>query len=165
MSNVVADQQVVVIHYTLTDADTGETIEKTGTEGLVYLHGAGTLLPAFEAQLAGKAEGAPFTITLPPADGYGERKGPGPQAIKRSELRKDAYIAPGMRFKAKGSNGQEVALWVVKVAGSRVWVDTEHPLVGKALTWNGTVTKVRPATDEERAHGHAHGVDGHAHAH
>jgi FKBP-type peptidyl-prolyl cis-trans isomerase SlyD len=40
-----------------------------------------------------------------------------------------------------------------------------HPLAGKTLEFEIEVIDVREATEEERAHGHAHGPDGHGHDH
>jgi FKBP-type peptidyl-prolyl cis-trans isomerase SlyD len=160
----IGDGDVVVIRYTLTEADSGEVLDRSGdATPFAYLHGHGNIVPGLEAALAGRSVGHAFDLTLEPADAYGERKGPGPQPVPRREFRKDVHLAPGMRFKAKGSSGEEVPLWVIKVAGSRVYVDREHPLVGKRLRFVGEVLSVRDSDEHERAHGHAHGPDGHAH--
>ena len=52
---------------------------------------------------------------------------------------------------------------VTEVTDDEVTVDGNHPLAGKALKFSGTVTGVRPATQEELAHGHVHGDGGHHH--
>jgi len=52
---------------------------------------------------------------------------------------------------------------VVKPGLSQVVVDTNHPLAGRELTFNVEILDVRAATEEELAHGHAHGVGGHNH--
>ena len=159
----IEDGVIVGITYVLTDADTGEALEKTPeTEPFAYLHGAGSAMPGLETGLAGKSEGDAFDLTLEAADGYGERTGPGPQMVKRSQFRRDIPIREGMRFKAPNSAGEDVNLWVTKVAGSRIYIDSEHPLVGRRLHFVGTVALVRDATEVEVQHGHAHGLHGNA---
>jgi FKBP-type peptidyl-prolyl cis-trans isomerase SlyD len=54
-------------------------------------------------------------------------------------------------------------LIVTAVEDNMVTVDGNHPLAGKALTFDVTVEAVRDATDEEMAHGHVHGEGGHQH--
>ena len=162
----IQDGDIVAITYELTDAETGKVLDRNaGGEPFAFLHGKGQVLKGLEAGLTGQPEGHPFDLTLQPADAYGERKGPGPQAVKRSEFRRDIAIREGMRFKAENSKGEEVPLWITKVAGSRVYVDSEHPLTGKTLRFVGEVVLVRDATEEELAHGHAHGLTGEGHHH
>ena len=52
---------------------------------------------------------------------------------------------------------------VLKVGKFNVDVDTNHPLAGRALTFAIEVLEVRTASEEEIAHGHAHGDGGHHH--
>jgi len=52
---------------------------------------------------------------------------------------------------------------VIDVTDDEVTVDGNHPLAGKTLTFNCTVTDVRPATQVELEHGHVHGEGGHLH--
>ena len=54
-------------------------------------------------------------------------------------------------------------LKVGRVADGKVVVDGNHPLAGVALLFDITITEVRPATQEEIAHGHVHGAGGHHH--
>jgi FKBP-type peptidyl-prolyl cis-trans isomerase SlyD len=160
---IVEDGAIVGITYLLTDVETGKVLDQNaGGEPFAFLSGKGQILKGLAAGLEGMAEGSEFDLTLEPADGYGERKGPGPQAVKRREFRRDVHMTEGMRFKHNNSKGVEVVLWVTKIAGSRIYVDTEHPLTGKTRRFTGKVALVRDATEEEIAHGHAHGVHGHA---
>ena len=51
----VADNKVVLIHYTLTNA-AGEVLDSSaGGEPLAYLHGKGNIVPGLENALTGKA--------------------------------------------------------------------------------------------------------------
>jgi FKBP-type peptidyl-prolyl cis-trans isomerase SlyD len=52
---------------------------------------------------------------------------------------------------------------VTKVDGENVTVDGNHPLAGVDLTFEIEITGVRAATEDEIAHGHAHGPGGHHH--
>jgi FKBP-type peptidyl-prolyl cis-trans isomerase SlyD len=52
---------------------------------------------------------------------------------------------------------------IVKVGKFSVDVDANHPLAGQTLNFDIEVVDVRAATEEELAHGHAHGVGGHHH--
>ncbi len=59
--------------------------------------------------------------------------------------------------------GHRQAASVVKVGKFNVDVDTNHPLAGQDLRFEVTIESVRPATESELAHGHAHGPGGHQH--
>lgn len=52
---------------------------------------------------------------------------------------------------------------VVKAGKFNVDIDSNHPLAGKNLDFELEVVDVRDASEEEIAHGHAHGVGGHHH--
>ena len=54
-------------------------------------------------------------------------------------------------------------LTILKVGLKTVDVDANHPLAGKALRFVVEITDIRDATDDEKAHKHAHGVGGHQH--
>lgn len=150
----IEDGVIVGISYILTDCETGKILDRNaGGEPFAYLSGKGQVLKGLEAGLSGMTVGTEFDLTLDPCDAYGERKGPGPQAVKRREFRKDIRMREGMRFKHNNSKGEEVVLWVTNIAGSRVYVDTEHPLTGKTLRFTGKVEMIRDASEDEVAHG------------
>jgi FKBP-type peptidyl-prolyl cis-trans isomerase SlyD len=75
-------------------------------------------------------------------------------------------VAVGMQFEggAEGDDDEDYMLYTVtEVTDDEVTVDGNHPLAGKTLVFAGTITGVRPATQEELAHGHVHGDGGHHH--
>jgi len=67
-----------------------------------------------------------------------------------------------MVVKLNTSEGQ-VPVTVVKAGRHSADIDTNHPLAGQTLTFDVEIMDVRAATEEEVAHGHAHGVGGHQH--
>ena len=62
----IANNHVVSFHYTLTNAE-GEQLDKSQGEPLVYLQGAGNIIPGLEKALLGKTTGDKFTVTIPAA--------------------------------------------------------------------------------------------------
>jgi FKBP-type peptidyl-prolyl cis-trans isomerase SlyD len=72
-------------------------------------------------------------------------------------------LQPGMQFSAEAENGQAMTVWVHSLEGEQVMIDFNHPLAGMELDFEVQVEDVRPATQEEIAHGHPHGPHGHHH--
>jgi FKBP-type peptidyl-prolyl cis-trans isomerase SlyD len=153
---------VVSFHYTLSDTE-GKIVEDSrAAEPTVYLHGARNILPALEAAFVGKTVGESFQVRLSAAQGYGERK---PDAIERvpaKYLKHAGKLRPGQAVRLNTEQGV-MLVTVVKVGKFSVDVDSNHPLAGQELDYAVEIVDVRPATDEEKAHGHAHGEGGHHH--
>jgi len=156
---------IVTINYALRN-DAGDMLDTSaGGEPLSYLHGAGNIVPGLERELSGKNVGDKVSAVVAPADGYGERTGPGPQPIPRAQFPDDADLEEGMQILARGPSGQSFVLWVVGLDEQSVFVDHNHPLAGETLHFEVEVVGVRAATAEELEHQHPHGPDGHHHDH
>jgi FKBP-type peptidyl-prolyl cis-trans isomerase SlyD len=84
------------------------------------------------------------------------------QPVPRSNFQGIADIRPGMQFQAQTPGGARIVT-VTEVDDQNVTVDANHPLAGVDLQFDVTVVEVRPATEEELTHGHAHGAGGHHH--
>lgn len=161
MSTVTHDK-IVSIHYTLKN-DAGDVLDSSdGNEPLMYLHGAGNVVVGLENALDGKTMGDVISVVVSPEEGYGERQGPGPQAVPLSAFGPDAELDPGMAVFAEDDDGQQIPLWVVAVQGDQVLLDQNHPLAGVTLHFDATVVGIRDATAQELAHGHVH-AHGHDH--
>jgi FKBP-type peptidyl-prolyl cis-trans isomerase SlyD len=157
----IAANCVVSIQYKLTD-DAGEILDSSDDgEPMVYLHGAGNLIPGLEKALAGKSAGDSFNVTIQPEDGCGVVNEDLIQTVPRSHFGAVDTIEPGMRFEASGEDGQTQLIVVTDVAEDEITVDGNHPLAGEVLHFDVGVEEVRTATDEELSHGHAHGPGGH----
>lgn len=154
----IAPNDVVTIHYTLKD-DADKVIDSSsGGEPLAYLHGHGNIVPGLERELAGKSVGDRLTVRVPAAEGYGEYDRALVQKVPRRALKGIANLRVGLRLQA----GHQ-AVTVTHIAGDMVTLDGNHPLAGQDLNFDVEVTAVRPATEQELAHGHVHGHGGHHH--
>lgn len=158
----VENGSVVSFHYTLSDTE-GTTIETNrDSDAAVYLHGANNIVASLERAFVGKKAGDHIDLTLTPADGYGERKENSIERVPAKYLKDAGKIKPGQTVQLDTKDGP-MLVTVVKVGKFTVDVDSNHPLAGQTLQYSIDIVDVRAATDDEKAHGHAHGVGGHHH--
>jgi FKBP-type peptidyl-prolyl cis-trans isomerase SlyD len=159
----IAQDKVVLIHYTLTD-DGGKVLDSSsGGDPLAYLHGQGNIIPGLEKALEGKQAGDKLNVRVEPAEGYGVRDDSLVQQVPRRAFGSVSKVEPGMQFHAQSAQGQMRVVTVTHVQGDMVTVDGNHPLAGEVLVFDVEVAEVRDATGEELEHGHVHGPGGHHH--
>ena len=153
----IADQTVVTIHYTLTDA-AGKVLDSSqgpdNTEPLSYVHGTGTIVPGLEQALLGKSEAEQVKVTISPEGAYGVRDESLVEKLSRDEF-PEGDIEVGMHFRSHGPRGARM-LTVVATDADTITVDGNHPLAGATLNFDVTVVGVRAATKED-LHGDGHG--------
>ncbi len=154
--------KAVTFHYSLSDSDGNRIDTSRGREPQAYLHGHGNLLPALEEQLAGRTAGETLSVTLPPAQAYGERRDGAIARVPIKHLATQGKLAPGQVVGVREARGLRRAV-VAKVGKFNADVDFNHPLAGQTLVFDIEIMAVRDATAEEIGHGHAHGEGGHRH--
>ncbi len=152
----IEDNKVVNINYKLTD-DQGNVIDESNDGSFAYLHGANNIIPGLEKALEGKSEGEKLSVSVPPAEGYGERDEQQIQEVPREMFPQDIEIQPGMNFHAQTPDGTPVVVTVTAVGDDTVTVDGNHPLAGQNLNFEVEIVSVRDAQPEEIQHGHVHG--------
>lgn len=158
----VSQNKAVYFNYTLTN-DNGDTLDQSNGQPLAYLHGFGNIIPGLENALLGKSAGDKLTVTVEPADAYGEYSSDAVQEVPRANFQGVDNIEAGMQFQSQTEDGHVMLVTVRDVQDDIVVVDANHPLAGECLTFDVEITEVRDATEEELAHGHVHGVGGHHH--
>ena len=158
--------KVVTFHYRLTGEDQSVVEDSHDGSPMAYLHGHGGLLKGLEDALEGKQAGDRLTLTLPPEKAYGPRQENALQRISQRHVtgssKAKMRFKPGMVVQVNTPDGPRSVI-VAKVGLKTLDVDTNHPLAGRTLTFDVEVLDVRPASDDEIAHGHAHGEGGHHH--
>lgn len=158
----IAENTVVQFFYTLKNAE-GDVLESTDSDApMAYLHGHNNIFPKLEAAIEGKTTGDTLTVTLPPADTYGERQVDAVQRVPVKHLQGAKKWRPGMVATVHTDQGVR-QVTVLKVGRFMVDVDVNHPFAGQTLTFEIEIGELRAATAEEIDHGHAHGVGGHHH--
>ncbi|MEI7829849.1 MAG: peptidylprolyl isomerase [Prolixibacteraceae bacterium] len=155
MITVSKDSMVTLTYDLRLDGKEGEIFESATAESpLIFLHGAGLMIPAFEEQLIGKKSGEKFEIAIPAASGYGEIN---EEAVVELPLDifkvdgkvDDTLLTPGNNVPMMSAHGQRMDGIVVSVEGEVVTMDFNHPLAGEDLHFTGEILQVREASPEE----------------
>lgn len=155
----ITQNSVVTFHYTLSDAQ-GETLESTRErDPMLYLHGAGNIIPGLEKAMDGREVGDTFQVTVPPEEAYGPRVPGKVQRVAAKHFPQPRKLRPGQRVQLNTRRGPMQAV-VLKVGRFNIDIDANHPLAGRTLTFDVEIVDVRDATAEEIAHRHAHGPGG-----
>jgi FKBP-type peptidyl-prolyl cis-trans isomerase SlyD len=131
---------------------------------MTYLHGGyDNLVPKLEASLEGLEPGAKKSVTLTPADGFGEHD---PALVRREPLDRlpeGVTVGSSLHGQPEKDGGHPRVFRVTAMSKTEATLDANHPLAGRTVEVRLAVVDVREATDEEIAHGHVHGPGGHGH--
>lgn len=153
----VANDLVIAINYTLTNA-AGEVLDQSDEgQPMEYLHGAENIIPGLENALTGKTAGDKVQVTIQPEDAYGEHMPEMVQQVPAEMFQGVDQVEPGMAFQSAGPDGEPMMITVSAVEGDMVTIDGNHPLAGQVLNFDVEIAGVREATDDEKQHSHVHG--------
>lgn len=153
-------QRVIGFHYTLTDKS-GTTLDSSvGDEPLFFLEKSQQIIPGLEAVIALMNVGDKKKIEVKANDAYGEVNADLVVKVKRTQFPPDANLQVGDQFQANNDPHSPV-FTIISLDAEEVTVDGNHPMAGKDLFFDVEITAIREATEEEVAHGHAHGSHGH----
>lgn len=152
----VEDNKVISMDYELT-VD-GEVVDSSKESGPIdFLQGHGNIIPGLESEIYGMEVDETREITVAAKDAYGEMDPARLIDIPKSEFPPEIELKPGLELQLRDRNGEILYARVDTIGEESVKLDFNHPLAGKDLHFKVTIVGIRDATDEEMAHGHAHG--------
>lgn len=129
--------------YTGKIKETGQVFDSS--DGAPIIVGGGYLLPAVDSELEALTIGHKKTIELAPDKAFGPRDSKLVRVLPEAEFKKhDVRPVPGMPIDADNMRGR-----VVSVTSGRVTLDFNHPLAGKALTFDLEVKKKIESIDDK----------------
>ena len=150
---------VVTLSFKLYDSG-NQLIEETD-EPVTYLHGGHSgIFPKVEEALNHKKVGDAVSVTLEPDDAFGYYDTELIRIEPVDQLPPDIEI--GGHLVAE-QDGNEVVWRITDIADGKAVLDGNHELAGQRLRFDCKVLDIRPATQEEITHGHAHGAHGQHH--
>ena len=166
----VEKQKVVTLQYDLyVDGENGqeELMEKATAEApLVYCHGEGMMLPAFEQNMKGLQEGESFDFRIPCQEAYGEYDDEGVLTLdKKMFFNGDGEfdserVYVGAIVPMNTADGQVINAQIAEITKENVTIDLNHPLAGENLHFVGKVLNLRDVTEGELKALHHRGCGG-----
>lgn len=153
---------VVTMHYTLKNKS-GDIIDSSeGKSPLTYLQGSQNIVIGLEKALEGMNAGDAVKAVVSPEEGYGVKRDDLLQTVPITQFDAPERVLPGAEFQVDTNQGVQSIL-IKEVNGTDVVVDFNHPLAGETLFFDIDIVEIRESTEEEKDHGHVHGVGGHQH--
>jgi FKBP-type peptidyl-prolyl cis-trans isomerase SlyD len=160
---IVTKDRVVSLTYQLRiDKHDGEIVESLSKDSpLIFLYGSGNLLPKFEENIDGLKVGDKFNFNLNADDAYGSLNEGAIVDVPISAFSMNGTIDNSMlqignKIPMQDSSGNKLTGVVSEVTEDSVKMDFNHPLAGNHLFFDGEITDIRNATEEEMHHGHPH---------
>ncbi len=153
--DTIQNDAVVQIAYNLNVE--GQELESNLLE---YLHGHGNIIPGLENELTGLNVGERKHVLVQPVDAYGEFDPDMVITVNRESFPADFEIRLGEPMNLRDASGNVFQAVATALSEESVEMDLNHPMAGKELEFQVTVLSIRPATEEELAHGHLHSAGG-----
>jgi FKBP-type peptidyl-prolyl cis-trans isomerase SlyD len=155
MADTIQDQVVVKLDYTLHVED--EIMESTDDgEPIAFIQGIGQIIPGLENALYGMKVGEKKTISIEPEEAYGAYDPESLEVARKDEFSEEIPLDVGTFLDLRDDEGEVLSAQIIEADEETVTLDFNHPLAGKALTFEVIVAEIRPASEEELDHGHVH---------
>lgn len=133
----------VTLHFSLR-LENGEQVDSTfDKKPATFKVGDGNLLPGFEQQLFGLKAGDKRTIQIAPEQGFGQHNPQNVQVMPRSQF-EGMELSDGLLVIFNDAAKTELPGVVKGFDENKVTVDFNHPLAGKALTFEVEIFEVKP---------------------
>jgi FKBP-type peptidyl-prolyl cis-trans isomerase SlyD len=148
--------RVVSLIYELREGNSeGRVIEALEeSRPMTFVYGSGRLLPSFESQLISLEKGDKFNFVLDSGSAYGDRRedmiinlSP---SIFESDGKLDENICKvGNEVPMMDTNGNRITGTIIEISDAYVKMDFNHPIAGVDLSFSGSISDVREASDDE----------------
>lgn len=133
--------KTVSFDYTLT-VD-GEVVDSSKDRGpFQYTHGKGQIIPGLSKQLEGLTAGDEKAIDVPAEEAYGQVNPEAFREIPKTALPTNIEPKVGMLLQMKGEKDQTLTTKVSAVNNDTIMLDLNHPLAGKALTFQVKIVSI-----------------------
>ncbi len=132
----------VRVHYTGSFDDGTVFDTSSGREPLEFTIGSGQVIPGFESAVDGMSPGQSETVKIPAEQAYGPHKEEMMLEVDRAQVPAELDPKVGERLEIKQQDGQSVPVTVTAVTETLITLDGNHPLAGRALTFEIELVEV-----------------------
>jgi FKBP-type peptidyl-prolyl cis-trans isomerase 2 len=126
----------VKVHYTLRDANGKEVESSRNTQPMEFIIGEGNVITGFEKGVTGMSENETKTITIPPEEAYGLHDKEKIFEFLRKNAPGDFDPQVGQSIQMHRPDGKSFVVTVLSKTAKGFMMDANHPLSGKALTFD-----------------------------
>ena len=135
------DKQVT-LHFAL-KLDNGDVVDSTfDKKPATFKVGDGNLLPGFEQAIYGLKAGDKRSLSISPEQGFGQGNPQNIQVTPRSQFQ-DMELSEGLLVIFNDAANAELPGVVKAFDDAQVTIDFNHPLAGKALSFDVEIIEVK----------------------
>lgn len=132
----------VTLHFAL-KLDNGDVVDSTfDKKPATFKVGDGNLLPGFEQAIYGLKAGDKRSLSISPEQGFGQGNPQNVQVMPRSQFQ-DMELSEGLLVIFNDAANAELPGVVKAFDDSQVTIDFNHPLAGKALSFDVEIIEVK----------------------
>ena len=142
MSKAAEAGDTLRLHYTGTFEDGTVFDSSDGRDPLEFTLGSGQIIPGLDKGVTGMEVGEERSVTVPPADAYGERDDKLIQSVPRETIPDNIPTDPGTQLQMQTPQGQQIPVVVTGVTDEHVELDANHPLAGKTLKFEVKLVEI-----------------------
>ncbi len=132
----------VTLHFAL-KLENGDVVDSTfDKQPATFKVGDGNLLPGFEQAIYGLKAGDKRSLPIGPEQGFGQGNPQNVQVMPRSQFQ-DMELSEGLLVIFNDAANAELPGVVKSFDDSQVTIDFNHPLAGKALSFDVEIIEVK----------------------
>ncbi|SED41909.1 FKBP-type peptidyl-prolyl cis-trans isomerase [Pseudomonas anguilliseptica] len=132
----------VTLHFAL-KLDNGDVVDSTfDKKPATFKVGDGNLLPGFEQAIYGLKAGDKRNLSISPEQGFGQGNPQNIQVMPRSQFQ-DMELSEGLLVIFNDAANAELPGVVKAFDDNQVTIDFNHPLAGKALSFDVEIIEVK----------------------
>lgn len=132
----------VHVHYRGTLDDGSEFDSSAGGDPISFTLGSGEVIPGFEQAIQGMSAGDKKTQHIPANEAYGEHREELVFKVGRDQIPPGSDVEVGDMLRVGFPDGTSAAVQVKEMDDESVTLDANHPLAGKALTFELELVRI-----------------------
>ncbi|MCR5813724.1 MAG: peptidylprolyl isomerase [Desulfovibrio sp.] len=141
MGNVIRNGSRVTVHYTGTLEDGTVFDSSREREPLEFEQGKGMLIKGFEKAVEGRTAGETVTVTIPPAEAYGEYDPAQLFSVAKAQVPDSIPLEIGTKLQLSSEKGV-LYVTISEINDEEIVLDGNHELAGKTLTFEIEILSV-----------------------
>lgn len=145
----IGPQMRITLHFAVRLMDGTELDSTFDGKPASFVWGDDSLLPGFERALLGLKAGDKRSVFLSAEDGFGEYNPDNVQHFRRDEFPDDAELEPGVVMNFADAARAELPGVIARLEDDWVYVDFNHPLAGRELTFEVEIIDVAHNAPEQ----------------